>query len=143
MIPGFPANTSYRRIADEVWGIPMCASQKGCPKGLGYLAHRHGRTDRTGMVHWTNADKRASRPGCRNLVKLIAMSYNGHWRAEPVWMRLYLTNVWAYKEILTKLHFKVRSSWSRSDKQQTVVLANKKGRLLHTDYRNFYEWVKR
>ena len=58
-------------------------------------------------------------------------------------MRLYLTNVWAYKEILHKLHFKVRGSWSRSDKQRARALANKRQRRLRTDYRNFYEWVKR
>ena len=88
-------------------------------------------------------NKRATRRGVRNLVKLIAIAYNGHWRKEPVWMRIYLTNVWARKEIREKLHYNVRVGWTMADRRQARELVSGKKRRLRTTHRNFYMWLHR
>ena len=143
MIPGYPPNTSLRTIAEGTWDIPMCSSAIGCKKGWSIYIHKHGRTDNAGTVHWDKADTRATKRGVRNLAKLIAIAYNSKWRAEPVWMRLYLVNVWATEQIKSKLHYRVRASWSAQDRARAKRLAYRKHRKIRTDHRNFYTWMDR
>lgn len=142
MIPGYPPNTSLATVAMNSWGIHTCGSHIGCKKGLGPGTHSRGRVDYAGTIHWTQVEKRATRRGVRNLAKLIALAYNSHWRKEPVWMRLYLTNVWATEQIKAKLHYRVRASWSYSDRVEARQLASRRRRL-RTTHRMFYMWLYR
>lgn len=79
----------------------------------------------------------------RNLAKLVAISYNRLWREQPVWMRLYLTNNWAYWEIRKHFHYRMRKEWSRNDRNKAWSLATRRQRPLRTEYRKFYTWAWR
>ena len=143
MIPGYPPNTPLYVIAMNTWGVHTCTSHIDCRKELGPSAHIRGVVDRAGTVHWRGANKRATKRGVRNLAKLIAIAYNGQWRNEPRWLRLYLTNVWAYKEIRDRLHYRVRAAWSAADRAEAWRLATSRHHRkikLRTDHRNFYSW---
>lgn len=143
MIPGHPTHTTYRTIALTDYGVAMCGAQAGCPKGLGYRAHRDGKVDRAGTIHWREADTRASRRGMRNFLKLMGMAHNREWWAEPVWKRLYLSNVWAYKEAWHNYHYRIKAEWSFKDRQKAALLAYRspKIRSLRYQHRNFYAWL--
>lgn len=143
MIPGYPVNTPLSTIAMQSWGIYTCQSHIGCKKGYGPGTHARGRVDNAGTIHWMQVDKRATRRGVRTLVKHIAIAYNGHWRKEPLWLRLHLTNVWARKEIREKLHYNVRLEWTMADRRQARELVSHKKRRLRTTHRNFYMWLYR
>lgn len=143
MIPGHPPKTTYRTIAQKDWGVPMCASADGCPKAMGWRAHWYGRPDRHGMIHWKQADARATRRGMRQFLKMMALNTHREWWTEPVWMRLYLTNVWAYRTLYSKYHYRMRVSWSISDRKEALRLARRSPKIhdLRHQYRNFYVWT--
>ena len=146
MIPGFPVKTTHRTIAWELYEVPMCGSHVECPKGFGTHAHRFGRVDRTGTIHWDHADRRASRRGLRVLFKMLALAHNRSYWDEPAWKKLYLTNVWASKEIRKKLHYNVRKQWTLTDRQKSVALLEKSRTRpsdVHVADRNYYMWLRR
>jgi hypothetical protein len=144
-IPGYPPNTTYRTIIWNEYEVFMCAAQAGCTKGLGWRAHWFGRVDRAGTIHWKQADRRASRRGMRVLMKLMAMVIHREWWTEPKWRQLYLTNVWATKEVRTRFHYMVRARWSYEDRKLALRLARtagiRKTGSLRWSHRGFYKWV--
>ncbi len=147
MIPGFPVKTTHRTIAWELYQVPMCGTVEGCPKGLGSFAHRFGRVDRTGLIHWDHADMRATRRGLRVLFKLLALAHHRDYWTQPPWRRLYLTNVWASKEIRKHLHYNVRKEWTLVDRQKAAALLEKsRSRSTfdrHGRDRSLYMWLLR
>lgn len=145
MIPGHAKNTTYRTLALETYGVLMCASSEGCRKKLGWRAHQYGRVDRIGYIHWKQADARASRRGMRNMMKMMALVLNRSYEEEPRWKRIYLTNVWATKQIRLKYHYQVKASWSLTDRKEALRLARRAGPAktgsLRWKHRGFYKWL--
>jgi hypothetical protein len=144
-IPGHPTKTSYRTIALEDFGVTMCGSQTECAgskRAQGWRAHWYGRVDRSGTIHWRQADKRATKRGMRNLMKLLALVFHREWWTEPRWRKLYLVNIWAYREIEKRYHYLVWAKWSYTDRLQSFEwarTANKRRSIRRAD-RNVYAW---
>jgi hypothetical protein len=147
VIPGHKPKTTYAEIGMQDFGIAVCFDKPSCPKGMSWRAHRLGRVDRAGGIHWLNGSKRASRRGMRRFMKLVAMAYNRDWWTEPRYRQLFLTNIWAYREIGKRYHYRVRSEWSHYDRLQTKDAIEragyqKTGSIRYTD-RNIYAWLER
>lgn len=143
-LPGFPPNTPMRTLSWDLYGVEMCGSHIGCRKGFGVTAHKKGRVDRAGTIHWDHADMRATRRGVRHLYKLLALAFNRAWWTEPRWRKLYLTNVWAWREAQRTLHFRIRKEWSYQDRKEAYLLvmgSPRKPRSIRHQERNFYKWL--
>jgi hypothetical protein len=124
-IHGYPPNTKFRTLAMDHYKVAMCGSHEGCEQGIGKLGHKLGRVDRKGNLHWDRADMRASKRGLRHLYKLLALSQYRPYQRMPKWKRLWLTNVWATKEVKRTLHHRIRKDWSRHDAQLIAGLLEK------------------
>lgn len=143
-IPGYPPNTKFRTLAWDKFQVLMCGSEVGCSRGFSRLAHIRGKVDRAGTIHWNRADKRATKRGVRNLMKLMALVMNRDYWDEPRWKRLYLVNVWAFYHTKKNFHFLVRARWSYQDRLKAYhwsQIARVKPGSLRWNHRNFYVWL--
>lgn len=133
---------SWLDLASEM-GIVTCQSPTGCPKAWGRVAHLDGRVDHWGFIHWYGfTRKRVTIRGLRHFLKLVALVFNQAWLDEPEWLRLYHTNVWAYKEAQRRYHLRLYRRETRHDRERLLQLARKKKVKLRSHYVNIYVWAR-
>ena len=132
---------SWRDLADEM-GIIVCDSKQGCGRKWGTVAHRDGRVDVHGFIHWDGFRRhRVTTRGLRQFLKLCALVFNQKWLDEPEWMRLWHINTWAYAEAQGRFHIRLHSKEANKDRERLLLLARRRRIKLRTHYPTIYGWA--
>lgn len=131
-------NQTWGDLANEM-GLKTCPGQAFCAWGL--RAHRAGRVDPSGVVHWDGFPRKSTTRGLRRFLKLAGLATNPQWRREPYWLQLYLENVWASNEARRRFHLRIPTREADADRKIVQRAHVRKGLLLRTHYRNVYAWL--
>jgi len=95
-----------------------------------------------GIIYWT--DRKVTRPGLRNFLKLYASIIKSHNRGQPEWQRIYEQNQVAYSLALRKFGIRFGTHLSNYDRHRVyqLLIDKKTGRVRKPQPWGAYIWSK-
>jgi len=134
---------TYRQIAEQDFGILMCAGGPACKKKWNAWVHVRGRTDRAGIVHLARADGRPRRTGVRTFLLLISRSLHRDWEKLPKWEQIHAEESWAWYQARDHYHTKIGTEESAERRRVALGAAHRAGAKLRSTNFNLYQWARR
>lgn len=132
---------TWADLASEM-GILVCASEVGCVRGWGRVAHIDGRVDLAGWAHWHGfTRRRVTVRGLRHFLKLMALVFHQEWLDEPEWMRIWHVNTWAYAEAQRRYHIRLHSKEANNDRERLLLLVRRRRIKLRSEHPTIYGWA--
>ena len=111
--------TSWDEVA-AACGVARCRGR--LPTGLTcYEEHDRGHVS-GGVVHWN--DRRVTKAGIRAFIilSLECRGWGTQWLSQPVWYRLWRTNITVYDIALSRLHIRLPASLADVDRARCKAL---------------------
>lgn len=132
-------NQTWAQLGVEL-GLQQCSGAP-CPSGLGTRAHRAGRVDLAGIVHWEGFPRKSTTRGLRHFLKLAGLALNPYWAGLPRWLQLYHQNVWASWMAQRRFHIRIPTDEADADRRIVQRAHFTKRLRLRTTHRNVYAWL--
>lgn len=133
---------TYRQVAADEYGLFMCSSHDGCRNKLSASAHRRGVVKAGGVIHYSHADTMPRKTGLRRFLLLVGWAlHRREWQALPPWERIYVHNIWVYREARARFHTMITVKETTKDRGRAARLAYRSGVKLRSCNFLAYQWA--